>query len=107
MIGAEDDVGADGGSIVMREFLVEGNHAGLFELALQNDFKPLIVVECAGIAEVGEDAAADGDVTMAGEAIMLTEGFALVHSCGSGGGLGRFELRRCERRKRWQAGLTA
>ena len=65
MIGAEDDVGTDGGGVIVGKILVESNHAGLFELALQNDFKPLIVVERAGVAEVGEDASADRDVTVA------------------------------------------
>jgi len=53
LIGAEDDVGADGGGVIVGKILVKGNHAGSFELALQDDFKPLIVVECAGVAEVG------------------------------------------------------
>jgi hypothetical protein len=43
LIGAEDDVGADGSGVIAREVFVKGNHADLLELSFQNNFKPLIV----------------------------------------------------------------
>ena len=45
LIGAKDDVGADGRGVIMGDILVKRNHAGLLELALQDNFKPLIVIQ--------------------------------------------------------------
>ncbi len=106
LIGAEDDVGADGRGVIVGEILVKGNHAGLFELALQNYFKPLIVVERGRVAQIGEDASTDGDVAMARRAEPLKEGFTLFYRGDAGGGLWWLELRRSELRKRGKASFA-
>ena len=107
LIGAEDDVGADRRGIVARELLVERNHAGLLELTLQNDIKPPIVVEGAGVAQVREDATADGNVTVAQRTDVLVEGFPFVDHRGARGGLRRFQLGRRELREWGQACFAA
>ena len=106
LIGAEGDIGTDGSGIIVGKFLVEGNHAALLELAVQNDLKPMIVIEHAGIAQIGEDAAADGDVAVATRTKALEEGFAFV-DCGSGRcGFRWFQLGRGKLRKRRKAGFA-
>src|SRR5258707_184222 len=58
------------------------------------------------VAEIREDATADGDVAMARRAEPLKEGFTVFYRGDAGGGLWWLELRRSELRKRGKASFA-
>ena len=67
----------------------------------------MIVVECAGVTQVGENAGADADVAVTGGAEALVKGFALLDGRGAGGGGRRLQLGMRKFGKRGQARLAA
>jgi hypothetical protein len=79
LVGAEDNVAANVGRILLRYFLAKRHHADRLIFSVADNPEPAIIDECAGVAKIGQQSAADGDITVASGAEALVDGFAVVN----------------------------
>ena len=81
LIAAKDYVGADGGSIIAREFLRERNHSLRLQVSPQRYLEPSFIGECAAAPQIWQHTSAHGDIAVASGTISLKKLLTFANRC--------------------------